>query len=187
MTCVGCQTGKVSSQPSWERVDFAPIGFLSYPCGKDATDHERPERLFGHQSDGRCQDHCNHAKQLERKIRRAPSGGFSLCRKHQTGELVWFTWLDNDTIVANGAGNLRVVNLLKHETHRGECKERIFVRPAVSLWAGHDGSSRRRSRGGYSSRLYTASRWQRTDTGDEGTDGFISGVHGGRRMGLLCR
>lgn len=36
--------------------------------------------------------------------------------EEQTGELVWFTWLDNNTIVANGGGNLRVINLLKHET-----------------------------------------------------------------------
>ncbi len=36
------------------------LSFLS--LGKDATDHQRPERLFGHQSHGRCQDHRNHGK-----------------------------------------------------------------------------------------------------------------------------
>ena len=53
-------------------------------------------------------------------------------QEDQTGELVWFTWLDNDTIVANGAGNLRVVNLLKDETTTMNVeKGHLFGQPSL--------------------------------------------------------
>jgi len=52
-------------------------------------------------------------------------------REHQTRELVWFTWLDNDKIVANGSGNLRVVNLQNDETTMmNVAKGHLFGQPS---------------------------------------------------------
>ena len=56
----------------------------------------------------------------------------SSVREHQTGELVWFTWLDNDKIVANGSGSLRVVNLLDDQTTiMNVAKGHLFGQPSL--------------------------------------------------------
>ena len=98
---------------SWEKVDFAPVSFLSYPSGKmrQITNDLSVYSGISLTSDGRTI--ATTQNDLNARFAELPLAG-SL-EEDQTGELVWFTWLDNDTIVANGAGNLRVINLLKHE------------------------------------------------------------------------
>ncbi len=97
-----------------EKIDFAPISFLSYPSGKmrQITNDLSVYSGISLTADGRTI--ATTQNDLNSRFAELPLGG-SL-QDYQTGELVWFTWLDNNTIVANGAGNLRVVNLLKNET-----------------------------------------------------------------------
>jgi hypothetical protein len=97
-----------------EKVDFAPVSFLSYPSGKmrQITNDLSVYSGISLTADARTIATTQNA--LNARFAELPLAG-SL-QEDQTGELVWFTWLDNNTIVANGGGNLRVINLLKHET-----------------------------------------------------------------------
>jgi serine/threonine protein kinase len=98
----------------WEKVDFAPISFLSYPSGKMRQITNDLSVYAGISLTADARTIATTQNDLNARFAELPLAG-SL-QEDQTGELVWFTWLDNNTIVANGAGNLRVINLLKHET-----------------------------------------------------------------------
>jgi serine/threonine protein kinase len=106
--------GKGLFTTEWEQVDVAPVSFLSYPSGKmrQLTNDLNVYSGISLTADGKTI--ATTQNNLNARFAELPLGG-SL-EEDQTGELVWFTWLDNDTIVANGAGNLRVINLRKHET-----------------------------------------------------------------------
>jgi serine/threonine protein kinase/WD40 repeat protein len=97
---------------SQEKIDFAPISFLSWPSGKlrhitnDLSVYSGISLTADARTIATTQNNLN-ASFAELSL--AESGS---PRQHQTGELVWFAWLDNNTIVANGSGDLRVVNLL---------------------------------------------------------------------------
>jgi Tol biopolymer transport system component len=98
----------------WEKIDFAPVSFLSYPSGKMRQITNDLSVYAGISLTADARTIATTQNDLNARFAELPLAG-SL-QEDQTGELVWFTWLDNNTIVANGAGNLRVINLLKHET-----------------------------------------------------------------------
>jgi hypothetical protein len=106
--------GKGLFATEWEQVDVAPVSFLSYPSGKMRQLTNDLNVYSGISLTADAKTIATTQNNLNARFAELPLGG-SL-EEDQTGELVWFTWLDNDTIVANGAGNLRVINLLKHET-----------------------------------------------------------------------
>ncbi len=98
----------------WEKIDFAPVSFLSYPSGKLRQITNDLSVYSGISLTADARTIATTQNDLNARFAELPLAG-SL-QEDQTGELVWFTWLDNNTIAANGAGNLRVINLLKHET-----------------------------------------------------------------------
>jgi serine/threonine protein kinase len=100
----------------WEKIDFAPVSFLSYPSGKMRQITNDLSVYAGISLTADARTIATTQNDLNARFAELPLAGSASLREDQTGELVWFTWLDNDTIVANGAGNLRVINLLKHET-----------------------------------------------------------------------
>jgi Tol biopolymer transport system component len=106
--------GKGLFTTEWEKVDFAPVGFLSYPSGKMRQITSDLNVYSGISLTADARTIATTQNNLNARFAELPLGG-SL-EEDQTGELIWFTWLDNETIVANGAGNLRVINLRKHET-----------------------------------------------------------------------
>ncbi len=106
--------GKGLFATEWEQVDVAPVSFLSYPSGKMRQLTNDLNVYSGISLTADAKTIATTQNNLNARFAELPLGG-SL-EEDQTGELVWFTWLDNDTIVANGAGNLRVINLRKHET-----------------------------------------------------------------------
>ena len=115
----------------WEKIDFAPVSFLSYPSGKmrqitnDLSVYSGISLTADARTIATTQNDLN-ARFAELSL--AESGSL---QEDQTGELVWFTWLDNNTIVANGAGNLRVINLLKHESTAVNVKQGfLFGQPS---------------------------------------------------------
>jgi serine/threonine protein kinase len=98
----------------WEKVDFAPVSFLSYPPGKVRQITNDLSVYVGISLTADARTIATTQNDLNARFAELSLAG--PLQEDQTGELVWFTWLDNNTIVANGAGNLRVINLLKHET-----------------------------------------------------------------------
>jgi serine/threonine protein kinase len=106
--------GKGLLTTEWEKVDFAPVGFLSYPSGKMQQITNDLNVYSGISLTADARTIATTQNNLNARFAELPLAG-SL-EEDQTGELVWFSWLDNDTIVANGAGNVRLINLLKHET-----------------------------------------------------------------------
>jgi len=106
--------GKGLFVTGWEKVDFAPVSFLSYPSGKMRQITNDLSVYSGISLTADARTIATTQNDLNARFAELPLAG-SL-QEDQTGELVWFTWLDNNTIVANGGGNLRVINLLKHET-----------------------------------------------------------------------
>jgi serine/threonine protein kinase len=106
--------GKGLFTTEWEKVDFAPVGFLSYPSGKMQQITNDLNVYSGISLTADARTIATTQNNLNARFAELPLAG-SL-EEDQTGELVWFSWLDNDTIVANGAGNVRLINLLKHET-----------------------------------------------------------------------
>ena len=112
MQCI--PNGKGLFITGWEQIDFAPVSFLSYPSGKlrQITNDLSVYAGISLTADGRTI--ATTQNDLNARFAELPLAG-SL-EEDQTSELVWFSWLDNNTIVANGAGNLRIINLLKHET-----------------------------------------------------------------------
>ena len=106
--------GKGLFTTEWEKVDFAPVGFLSYPSGKMQQITNDLNVYSGISLTPDARTIATTQNNLNARFAELPLAG-SL-EEDQTGELVWFSWLDNDTIVANGAGNVRLINLLKHET-----------------------------------------------------------------------
>jgi len=106
--------GKGLFTTEWEKVDFAPVGFLSYPSGKMQQITNDLNVYSGISLTADARTIATTQNNLNARFAELPRAG-SL-DEDQTGELVWFSWLDNDTIVANGAGNVRLINLLKHET-----------------------------------------------------------------------
>jgi serine/threonine protein kinase len=124
--------GKGLFTTSWERIDFAPISFLSYPGGKvrqitnDLSVYSGISLTADAKTIASTQANIN-ARFAELSVAEPLS-----VREHQTGELVWFTWLDNDKIVANGSGNIRVVNLLNDETTMmNVAKGHLFGQPSL--------------------------------------------------------
>jgi serine/threonine protein kinase len=99
---------------AYEKIDFAPVSFLSYPSGKVRQITNDLSVYSGISLTADARTIATTQNDLNARFAELPLAG-SL-QEDQTGELVWFTWLDNNTIVANGGGNLRVINLLRHET-----------------------------------------------------------------------
>ena len=99
-----------------EKIDFAAISFLSYPSGRmrQITNDLSVYSGISLTADGSTI--ATTQNDLNARFAELPLVESASLEEQQTGELVWFTWLDNNTIVANGAGSLRVVNLLKNET-----------------------------------------------------------------------
>jgi dipeptidyl aminopeptidase/acylaminoacyl peptidase len=106
--------GKGLFTTEWEKVDFAPVSFLSYPSGKIRQITNDLNVYSGISLTADARTIATTQNDLNARFAELSLGG--PLQEDQTGELVWFTWLDNDTIVANGAGNVRLINLLKHET-----------------------------------------------------------------------
>jgi serine/threonine protein kinase/WD40 repeat protein len=100
----------------WEKIDFAPVSFLSYPSGKMRQITNDLSVYSGISLTADARTIATTQNDLNARFAELPLAESASLQEDQTGELVWFTWLDNNTIVANGAGNLRVINLLKHET-----------------------------------------------------------------------
>jgi hypothetical protein len=100
----------------WEKVDVAPVSFIPYPSGKMRQITNDLSVYAGISLTADARTIATTQNDLNARFAELPLAESSSLREDQTGELVWFTWLDNDTIVANGAGNLRIINLLKHET-----------------------------------------------------------------------
>ncbi len=98
----------------WEKIDFAPVSFLSYPSGKVRQITNDLSVYSGISLTANARTIATTQNDLNARFAELPLAG--ALQEDQTGELVWFSWLDNNTIVANGAGDLRVINLLKHET-----------------------------------------------------------------------
>ncbi len=122
--------GKGLFTTEWEKIDVAPVSFLSYPSGKMRQITNDLNVYSGISLTADAKTIATTQNNLNARFAELPLAGLAR-QEDQTGELVWFTWLDNDTIVANGAGNLRVINLLKHETTAVNVKKRISVWPAV--------------------------------------------------------
>lgn len=99
-----------------EKIDFAPISFLSYPAGKlrEVTNDLSVYSGISLTADARTI--ATTQKSLNARFADLPLSGASIPRDYQTGELVWFAWLNQNTIVGNGSGDLRVINLLEDET-----------------------------------------------------------------------
>ncbi len=117
---------------SWERVDFAPIGFLSYPGGKMGRITNDLSVYSGISLTADAKTIATTQNNLNARFAELSLADSTYMQEHQSGELVWFTWLDNDTIVANGSGSLRVVNLLKDEsTTMNVANGRLFGQPSL--------------------------------------------------------
>ncbi len=115
-----------------EKIDFAPVSFLSYPSGRvrQITNDLSVYSSISLTADGRTI--ATTQNDLNARFAELPLGASTSLEEDQTGELVWFTWLDNDTIAANGAGNLRIINLLKHEATAVNVKNGyMFGQPAL--------------------------------------------------------
>jgi len=109
-------SGKGLFMTGWEKVDFAPVSFLSYPSGKVRQITNDLNVYSGISLTASARTIATTRNDLNARFAELSLAASSTVQEDQTGELVWFTWLDNNTIVANGAGTLRVINLLKHET-----------------------------------------------------------------------
>lgn len=101
---------------SQEKIDFAPIGFLSYPWGRLQQITNDLSVYSGISLTADAKTIATTQNNLNARFAELPLAGSSSLHEHLTGELVWFAWLNNNTIVANGSGDLRVVNLLSDET-----------------------------------------------------------------------
>jgi serine/threonine protein kinase len=108
--------GKGLFVTGWEKIDFAPVSFLSYPSGKLRQITNDLSVYAGISLTADARTIATTQNDLNARFAELPLAESASLQEDQTSELVWFTWLDNDTIVANGAGNLRIINLLKHET-----------------------------------------------------------------------
>jgi serine/threonine protein kinase len=114
-----------------EKVDFAPISFLSYPSGKVRQITNDLSVYSGISLTADARTMATTQNDLNARFAELPLAEGASLQEEQTGELVWFTWLDDNTIVANGAGNLRVVNLLKNETTAVNVKQGyLFGQPS---------------------------------------------------------
>jgi WD40 repeat protein len=114
-----------------EKIDFAPISFLSYPSGKLRQITNDLSVYSGISLTTDARTIATTQNDLNARFAVLPLAG-ALQEDQTGGELVWFTWLDNNTIVANGAGNLRVINLLKHEATAVNVKNGyLFGQPAL--------------------------------------------------------
>jgi serine/threonine protein kinase len=123
--------GKGLFTTSWERIDFAPISFLSYPGGKMRRTTNDLSVYSGISLTADARIIATTQTNLNARFAELSVESSSV-QEHQTGELVWFTWLDNDKIVANGSGNLRVVNLLNDETTTmNVAKGHLFGQPSL--------------------------------------------------------
>ncbi len=115
----------------WEKIDFAPVGFLSYPSGKMRQITNDLSVYSGISLTADARTIATTQNDLNARFAELPLAESGSLQEDQTGELVWFTWLDNNTIVANGAGNLRVINLLKHESTAVNVKQGyLFGQPS---------------------------------------------------------
>ena len=116
----------------WEKIDFAPVSFLSYPSGKVRQITNDLSVYSGISLTADARTIATTQNDLNARFAELPLAG--ALQEDQTGELVWFSWLDNNTIVANGAGDLRVINLLKHETTAVNVKQGyMFGQPSRCL------------------------------------------------------
>ena len=108
--------GKGLFTTSQEKIDFAPISFLPYPSGRlrqitnDLSVYSGISLTTNAKTIATTQNDLN-ARFAELSLTESSSP-----QEHQTGELVWFSWMDNDTIVANGSGDLRVIHLPQDES-----------------------------------------------------------------------
>jgi Tol biopolymer transport system component len=101
---------------SWEKSDVAPVGLLSLRDGRlrQITNDLGVYSGVSLTADGKVL--ATTQKSLNARFAELPLTPSANLVEHQTGELVWFAWLDNETIVANGSGSLRFVNLPKDQT-----------------------------------------------------------------------
>jgi serine/threonine protein kinase len=117
---------------SREKIDFAPISYLPYPWGRlrQITNDLSVYSGISLTADGRTI--ATTQNNLNARFAEISLTGSSALREHRTGELVWFTWLNNNTIVANGSGDLRVVSLLNDKTTAvNAAKGYILGQPSV--------------------------------------------------------
>ncbi|HTW49905.1 MAG TPA: protein kinase [Acidobacteriaceae bacterium] len=116
---------------SQEKIDFAPIGFLSYPSGSLRQITNDLSVYSGISLTADARTIATTQNNLNARFAELPLAESSSLREHQTGELVWFAWLDNNTIVANGSGDLRIVNLLRDESTAVNVKGYVLGQPSV--------------------------------------------------------
>ncbi|MGC2400280.1 MAG: protein kinase [Acidobacteriaceae bacterium] len=108
--------GKGIFTTGMERMDFAPVSFLSYPSGKIRQITNDLSVYSGISLTADVRTIATTQNDLNARFAELPLAESSSLEEDQTGELVWFTWVDNNTIVADGSGNLRIVNLQRRET-----------------------------------------------------------------------
>ncbi len=124
--------GKGLLTTSWERADVAPISFLSYPGGEVRRVTNDLSVYSGISLTADARTIASTQANLNARFAEISAADPLSVREHQTGELVWFAWLDNDKIVANGSGNLRVVNLLNDQTTiMNVAKGHLFGQPSL--------------------------------------------------------
>jgi len=124
--------GKGLFATSREKTDFAPISFLSYPGGNLRRITNDLSVYSGISLTADAKTIATTQTNLNAKFAELSVEGPSDVQEHQTGELVWFTWLDNDKIVGDGSGNLRIVDLLKDEsTTMNVAKGHLFGQPSL--------------------------------------------------------
>jgi serine/threonine protein kinase len=115
-----------------EKIDFAPVSFLSYPSGKMRQITNDLSVYSGISLTADARTIATTQNDLNARFAELALAGSSSLHEDQTGELVWFTWVDNNTIIANGAGNLRIINLRKHETAAVNVKNGyLFGQPSL--------------------------------------------------------
>jgi hypothetical protein len=117
---------------SQSKIDLAPVRFLSYPSGglRQITNDLSVYSGISLTADARTI--ATTLNNANARFAELPLAESSSPQEHQTGELVWFTWLSNNTIVADGSGDLRVVNLLNDEmTTVNVAKGYLLGQPSV--------------------------------------------------------
>lgn len=108
--------GKGLLTTSMEKVDFAPVGFLSWPPGQMRPITNDLSVYSGISLTADARTIATTQNNLDARFAELPLAAGSSLEEHQTAELVWFAWVDNNTIVADGSGVLRIVNLANDET-----------------------------------------------------------------------
>lgn len=99
-----------------EKIDFAPVSYLSWPSAQIRQITNDLNVYSGISLTADARTIATTQNNLNARFAELPLAGLPMLQEHQTTEMVWFAWLDNNTILANGSGNLRILNLLNDET-----------------------------------------------------------------------